>query len=240
MSVQFETWVIPEASRFDMLPSPGNSGQIVELLAREGWTDPTAPCEFRDLDTYADLQVVAYHSVGQVCDELAAQSTAFSVDLWSAPWPAPGKAIEDLDAAADFSKAEDLVLLPTHGVAVKLVLAPTLRLLPGDMNGSSIPCAACGEDIMDVEYERMGLVAFPAPTSCPHCGAGLAHRDLVGQTTLSGDEIVEEEAPFFRFALCLEPAQKPTVQGFVTVDPLLTESLHEITRVAFRSMDRWR
>jgi len=240
VSVQFETWMIPEASRFDFLPSPGTAGQIVDLLARKGWTDRTAPCEFRDLDTYAKLQAVEYERVGQVCDELATQIRGFSVELWSVPWPEPGRAVENLDPAADFSKAEDLVLLPTHGVAIKFVLAPTLRLLPGDMNGSAVPCSACGEDIMNVEHERLGLVAFPAPTDCSHCAAVLAHRDLVGKTTLATNEIVEEEAPFFRFALCLEPAQKPSGEGFVTVDPLLTEALQELTGVAFRSMDRWR
>lgn len=110
-------------------------------------------------------------------------------------------AIEDLDAAADFSKAEDLVLLPTHGVAVTLVRAPTLRLLPGDMNGSVVPCSACHRDVTDV---------------------------------------VEEEAPFFRFALCLEPAQPPAGDGFVVVDARLTHALCELTGTGFRSMDRWR
>ncbi len=240
MSVRFEAWLLPEASQLDFQPPPGTLGPIVDLLARHGWTDRNAPCELRDLDTDGSVETVAYQAIGSACDRLASQSRAFHVAFWSTPWPQSGKAIADLDATADFSKADDLVLRPTHGVSITLVLSPDLRLLPADMNGSAVRCPVCGQDMTDVERQYLGSFAFLAPSQCPHCGAPLIHRALSGETASASGALVAEEAPFFRFALCLEPARQPAADGVVRVEPSLVESLREVTGVTLRVLKRWR
>ncbi len=240
MSVQFEIWLIPEASRLAFQPAPGTLARVVEVLARDGWTDRDAACELRDLDTDGSVQTVAYRAIGEVCDRLVSQGRAFYVELWSLPWPRPGKAIAELGATADFSKARDLVLRPTHGVSVKLVLSPALRLLPGDMNGSALRCPACANDMAEVDSEHLGSLASAAPSQCPHCEAPLTHHVLIAETTSASGHVVAETAPFFRCALCLEPARQPGLDGVVTVDPALVESLREITGVVFRALQRWR
>lgn len=59
--------MIPRASDCDLLPTPTACGQVIEVLAAQGWTDRAASCVIRDLDTYSKLAAAEYRRIGEMC-----------------------------------------------------------------------------------------------------------------------------------------------------------------------------
>jgi hypothetical protein len=225
LSDRYQEIILPDVEHFRHRPSPRQLAAVLDCLAANAW------CQSKPTDdiylSVSDAKAAAGAApAGVVLAYLQGGASDSSPDDWPSEEPlfSPGL-------------CEDVLLLSS----------PTLILLPGDMNGGSLFCAACDQDIRpalrrqeDRAYEadagpefqlvRKGFLL--APVTCPSCGVGLQHEELV--LALEG---VEDEAPFCHFAVRLQALHAPTVD-LVYPDPEFLEQLSQACGVPLRSTGR--
>ena len=147
------------------------------------------------------------------------------------------------------SPDEQLEFTPDLCEDILLIDSPRPLILPIGMYELALPCASCGEDLLQglpretapaeegVEpdpYTSLAASGYQlAPTRCSACGQPLKHSELA---LSSLDERIDE-VPFFCFCLALLAARPPS-EPLTAVDPELLLALRAICGVPFRSTPR--
>ena len=224
MSYRYREIVFPEAEHFLHRPSAAQLEAVLECLAANGWCRRT---------TDDDLYVSLPDAKRAATTAPAGVVHAYLQGVWEGTpddWPMDEPLFEP-------NLIEDVTLLSS----------PVLLLLPGDMNGSSLFCPSCNEDIVralqyqrdrayepDVgpEYEMVRHGFLLVPARCPKCEGQLDHKSMVLEL-----ETLEDEAPFCHFAIVLQALRRPSVE-LVYLDPEVLSQLSNACGVPLRSTGR--
>lgn len=224
-----------EEEHWQFRPSRHQLRRILDHLFATGWLRPESEC---------DPESLVYSHPSKVEGALAStpEHKCLSLHLEGGPG---GSTYPD-----DWPE-DQLEFTPNLCEDVFIIDSPEALILPAGEMDFSLPCPACGDNVLlqlppwdqgvelkeDVEWPPYTALAangyHRAPKQCAACSHELKLREMA--ICSNGEQI--EKVPFFHFSIAILAARSPASQ-FTSVDPELLDALHGICSVPFRAVAR--
>jgi hypothetical protein len=224
MGVEYRALAMPDVSDFDYRPTRSQIVSLLQYLEHTGWVgEPGEP---------ANPEYPVYLTAHAAKAALSAQPLDRPLRLYLA-----GARRRRFESWPD----EESIFDPALCADVEIVDSPHLIAIPEDMNGGSIPCPDCDDDLSQQIQARLSgpMVEDPLedlegndyhllPGKCSAC-----EKPVDTAALRRVQEYGEVERPAFRFAVALRAAFQPEV-GSVDLAPEVIERFRSILGVSFR------
>jgi hypothetical protein len=221
MSVGYAEIVFPDVDAFNLEPTPAHVRQLLNELQSLGW--------IRDVDEDGMYKSLA--------------TAHRAIDSWAPPapfklWLAGGLSDETPEEWPDNQNTFE----PWFCEDVEFACSPNLLLFPSGMNEATMPCAACGDELLTQPWRRYerdsgsegALERYEfsdyviAPTTCLACGTTPRYQDI----TFRGDVTIT--CAVFKLAIRLAAARGPSSVD-VHLDPGVLSKLSAACGIPLRS-----